>query len=512
MGDQPAFGYMNKYEWTGKEYQPRRALEKETLPAEPHVFTDEFTPDEWREILLECMRSDEPPDAQNDELAQVMIQESTAAMCDGINTGFYINAYTTKQLPDMQGTLEELRKGIERLELKREEAKEAAKQAPTADAQGVAAGTAPKRGPNKFGQALQTLNAMSSAFKRCHHRSMSETLMPIMFNTMTYFSHRCWKVFIKRAIFLAAQTWRAKFGQSVRHSFIKDGGGIALRYMIKDKELYPLVGWQRVCLDNGAELYRHPDGTERGDLQSAYDYDVAVKSKSASGSSKDERKVALTSLQRFLNEAEAETTQDMDRQGTRRVRTTTPVDDWLHRGDHQVLKDMPLYVYAMWVYSAEKPPFQGRSLGREGRGRAGGEEPAWVNGMAEAARERGGQKEGGEGTEEEEGKRRREEEGQRRRRGRKTGGETEGESRSRESRLRCPHALPRQREAAQGLGVRVRPELHSRQHASPAADDRAPSAYVRWVPNAHTRAGLGNCGHVQAIASAPFGYSVPRRS
>ena len=74
------------------------------------------------------MRSDEPPDAQNDELAQVMIQESTAAMCDGINTGFYINAYATKQLLDMQGTREELRKGIERLELKREEAKEAANQ------------------------------------------------------------------------------------------------------------------------------------------------------------------------------------------------------------------------------------------------------------------------------------------------------------------------------------------------------------------------------------------------
>ena len=287
---------------------------------------------------------------------------------DGINTGFYINAYTTKQLPDLQGTLEELRKGIQRLELRREETQEATKKTQSRDAEGSAASEAPGRGPNKFGQVLQTLNTMSSAFKRCHHRSMSEILMPIMFNTMTYFSHRCWKVFIKRAVFLAAQTRRNKFGQAVRHKHIKDGGGVGLRYLTKDKQSYPLVGWERVRLDGGAELYRHPDGTEFGDLQSAYDYDVAVKSQNSSGSYKDERKVALTALQRFLNEAEAETTEDKDSEGARRTRTTTPVDDWLHRGDHPVLKDMPLYIYAMWVYSDEKPAYHGRAAGTGGGG------------------------------------------------------------------------------------------------------------------------------------------------
>eukprot|EP00959_Pyramimonas_sp_CCMP1952_P200429 4192146-Pyramimonas_sp.AAC.1 len=62
------------------------------------------------------MRSDHSTDAQDSELAKAMGRESTAAMCDGINTGFYISAYTAKQLPDMQGALEELRRGIERLE------------------------------------------------------------------------------------------------------------------------------------------------------------------------------------------------------------------------------------------------------------------------------------------------------------------------------------------------------------------------------------------------------------
>ena len=34
---------------------------------------------------------------------------------DGVNTGFYINAYTTKQCPTMGGVLEEMRRGLERL-------------------------------------------------------------------------------------------------------------------------------------------------------------------------------------------------------------------------------------------------------------------------------------------------------------------------------------------------------------------------------------------------------------
>ena len=54
--------------------------------------------------------------------------------------------------------------------------------------------------------------------------------------------------------------------------------------------------------------------------------------------------------------------------GARRTRTTTPVDDWLHRGDHPVLKDMPLYIYAMWVYSDEKPAYHGRAVGTGGGG------------------------------------------------------------------------------------------------------------------------------------------------
>ena len=37
------------------------------------------------------------------------LKASIAAFADAINTGFYVNSYTTKQCPTMEGVLENLR-------------------------------------------------------------------------------------------------------------------------------------------------------------------------------------------------------------------------------------------------------------------------------------------------------------------------------------------------------------------------------------------------------------------
>ena len=47
------------------------------------------------------------------------MRASIAAFADSINTGFYVNSYTTKQCPTMEGVLENLRQGLERLEEQR---------------------------------------------------------------------------------------------------------------------------------------------------------------------------------------------------------------------------------------------------------------------------------------------------------------------------------------------------------------------------------------------------------
>ena len=52
------------------------------------------------------------------------MRASTAAFADSINTGFYVNSYTTKQCPTMEGVLENLRQGLERLQAQRAQEEE----------------------------------------------------------------------------------------------------------------------------------------------------------------------------------------------------------------------------------------------------------------------------------------------------------------------------------------------------------------------------------------------------
>ena len=45
----------------------------------------------------------------------------------------------------------------------------------------------------------------------------------------------------------------------------------------------------------------------------------------------------------------------------RQVVTTSALEDWLWRGDHPIVKEMPWYVYSMWVYRVERMPRKHRA-------------------------------------------------------------------------------------------------------------------------------------------------------
>ena len=109
---------MNNYEWNGEEYEERPDL----TGVEPQSWGDELQPAEWREILLELYQKPAPREVFHEEIEEDDdgLEEAIVSFSDGINTGFYINSYTTKHCPTMDGVLEELRKGIARLEVQRE--------------------------------------------------------------------------------------------------------------------------------------------------------------------------------------------------------------------------------------------------------------------------------------------------------------------------------------------------------------------------------------------------------
>ncbi len=325
-------------------------------------WTGELSPSEWRDILLQCC-SKQAADAEGpdvSDIAQQLEEEANASFSDGINTGFYINAYTTKQCPTMDGVLEEMGRGLERLRQAREAEQERIKeelekQGPDAEKQLTIAERRALKGRSPFGQTMDVLKRLSASYRRCYWKSCAEMFMPILFGHMTFASHRCWTVFIKKAVFLAAQAWRGEYGKAVRHAAIKDGGGEVVQYIRAGMDPWPMVGWRRVELEEGGVvLFQGPNGEVYDDLQQAYEYEVAAK---AAQTGMPENRLALTFLQKFLNECGSEH-REVEEQEERFVVTTSTLEDWLYRGDHPVVVSMSYQVYAMWVYRVERPPIR----------------------------------------------------------------------------------------------------------------------------------------------------------
>ena len=131
-------GYMGVYEWDGEDFSER---EGDASSREPIQWVDENTREQWRQAFLAALatdhggRDDKPFTCRergaphHKDLGEAghpcecleceCLRASTAAFADSINTGYYVNSYTTKQCPTMEGVLENLRQGLERLEEQR---------------------------------------------------------------------------------------------------------------------------------------------------------------------------------------------------------------------------------------------------------------------------------------------------------------------------------------------------------------------------------------------------------
>ena len=205
-------------------------------------------------------------------------------------------------------------------------------------------GDHPKKRLGRFAETLQVLKRLSASYRRCYWKSASEMLFPIFYGHMTFASHRCWTVFIKKGVFLAAEAWRREFGRAVRHAALRDGGGEILQYNRSGMDPYPLVGWKKIALEgSGLVVYEGPDGDVLESLQEVYDHVVATRT---AMTGVDKSKVNLSVLQHFLNECCSEQ-EERSEEGRRFVLTTSTLEDYLHRGDHPVVASMSLYVYCM---------------------------------------------------------------------------------------------------------------------------------------------------------------------
>lgn len=102
-------GYMGVYEWDGEAFAPRESGCSVGAHRGPEQWQDEKTRPEWREAFLAAMnkmRTDDDTTHDRDCacLKCECLKASVAAFADAVNTGFYVNSYTTKQCPTMEGS------------------------------------------------------------------------------------------------------------------------------------------------------------------------------------------------------------------------------------------------------------------------------------------------------------------------------------------------------------------------------------------------------------------------
>ena len=133
---------------------------------------------------------------------------------------------------------------------------------------------------------------------------------------MTFASHRCWTVYIKKAIFLAAQAWRHRYGDAIRHGSKRDAGAEMLCFSRQGCDPYELKNWKCVRQE-GRDFYIAPDGSTHLTLHTAYEYDQAQRRLHGKGDSgAADQQAAVGFLQKFLNDWADETKEVVDA-GTR---------------------------------------------------------------------------------------------------------------------------------------------------------------------------------------------------
>ncbi|CAK0895070.1 unnamed protein product, partial [Prorocentrum cordatum] len=313
---------------------------------DPVVVTD------WHEIFselanLDCLAVDSDSAARAN-LQRDLERHALATFVDAHNTSYYVNSYTTKVNPSMDDVLCKLLDGVRRLKSQWDDREAQAAGGAGDEAQSTAAG---KRRED-FKRTLQVLARFETCFRRASWKSGSEMVFPMLFGHLSFMTHRCWKVFMRKSIYLAAESWRRRYGQadtaesapaaSITHAVPGTGQQVAM------------PGWREVQRE-GEAVYISPDGEEFDTIEYAHQ---AFQIASASGGSLRDVTKALNRMREGEAEEVPETpgpTVEGLAQGKFRGAVLSQHDDWMHRGDHPIVRDMSLYVYSIWVYRAELP-------------------------------------------------------------------------------------------------------------------------------------------------------------
>ena len=163
---------------------------------------------DWRQIFTTLAELEETVDkeelAEMEKIYKECNRAANMAFVDNHNAGYYINSYTTKLNPTLDNVLKRLLESIRRLQNDWQESAAAKETDRTAE---HCTDDKKHARQENFRRTMQVLSRFESSFRRASWKSCCEMAFPILFGHLSFTTHRCWTVYMRKAIFLAAEAW-----------------------------------------------------------------------------------------------------------------------------------------------------------------------------------------------------------------------------------------------------------------------------------------------------------------
>jgi hypothetical protein len=185
-------------------------------------------------------------------LENLLLGELQGLFEDSINTGFYINTYTTKVNPNSSEFMGLLRRLAARF-VEEQDAKSNAGEASSS--------------PLKQGLAI--LRKLAYMSERLSLKSGSEMIFPMLFGHMSFSSHRCWDISLKYPVSQCLRSWESAFNITL---FQRPCGEDLERadFVTAASQLKLPHGWTQARQDIGNIVYVSPEGVHYRTFAEAY--------------------------------------------------------------------------------------------------------------------------------------------------------------------------------------------------------------------------------------------------
>lgn len=312
IGPMPEFAWMSR---TEGDLEPKWLLDERL----PHTETEEG--------LGNC-----------EELMQELEAECRSAFQDAHNTGFYINQYTTKINALGDALMQGLRRACDRLQ------SEEATRVNTESSQASAQQKSKQRIAALLRKMVHLMNSLQV-------KSGSELVFPMMYDHMSFATHRTWEVNLRVAYAKTLNSWEKYFDGSLRalrkpESELAQAIGFVLPTSMTGKERELPPGWLLLPApqplaseieDMDGHIYISPQGCRFTSLAAALQH---AKKRG--------------SMDHLASRAHTLKHEGLDASNSVTVQFTSNHEDYMHRCQSDLLAPLPAYVYNMWVYTANK--------------------------------------------------------------------------------------------------------------------------------------------------------------